>query len=68
VIAITSRSHNNANKAALRRDAILLVLITLIGLGLMALLALCCAQILWEHGYVYVPGSFGKFYPVELTN
>ncbi|KAH8252627.1 hypothetical protein KR032_000866 [Drosophila birchii] len=58
VIAITSRSHANANKAALRRDAILLVLLTLIGLGLMALLALCCAQILWQHGYVYVPGSF----------
>ncbi|XP_052842922.1 sodium-dependent transporter bedraggled isoform X2 [Drosophila gunungcola] len=58
VIAITSRSHANANKAALRRDAILLVLFTLIGLGLMALLALCCAQILWQHGYVYVPGSF----------
>lgn len=58
VIAITSRSHTNANKAALRRDAILLVLFTLIGLGLMALLALCCAQILWQHGYVYVPGSF----------
>jgi len=34
----------------------------------MALLALCCAQILWEHGYVYVPGSFGKFYPIKLTN
>ncbi|XP_017049785.1 sodium-dependent transporter bedraggled isoform X2 [Drosophila ficusphila] len=58
VIAITSRSHANANKAALRRDAIFLVLFTLIGLGLMALLALCCAQILWQHGYVYVPGSF----------
>ncbi|KAH8401758.1 hypothetical protein KR009_007765 [Drosophila setifemur] len=58
VIAITSRSHANASKTALRRDAILLVLFTFIGLGLMALLALCCAQILWQHGYVYVPGSF----------
>ncbi|KAH8233602.1 hypothetical protein KR026_010253 [Drosophila bipectinata] len=58
VIAITSRSHANAGKGALRRDAIILVLITFLGLGLMAILALCCVQILWQHGYVYVPGSF----------
>ncbi|XP_034480079.1 uncharacterized protein LOC117785916 isoform X2 [Drosophila innubila] len=58
VIAITSRTHATASKATLRRDAILLVLLTLLGLGLVALLALCCAQILREHGYIYVPGSF----------
>ncbi|KAH8405129.1 hypothetical protein KR222_004195, partial [Zaprionus bogoriensis] len=58
VVAITSRTHGSATKATLRRDAILLVLITLLGLGLIALLALCCAQILRQHGYIYVPGSF----------
>ncbi|XP_001985736.2 sodium-dependent transporter bedraggled isoform X1 [Drosophila grimshawi] len=58
VIAITSRSHATATKATLRRDAIMLVLLTLLGLGLVALLALCCAQILRQHGYIYVPGSF----------
>ncbi|XP_022233360.2 uncharacterized protein LOC111081571 isoform X3 [Drosophila obscura] len=60
VIAITSRTHASASKLTLRRDAIVLVLLTFLGLGLMALLALCCAQILWQHGYVYVPGSFEK--------
>ncbi|XP_034651190.1 uncharacterized protein LOC117890456 isoform X5 [Drosophila subobscura] len=58
VIAITSRTHASVSKTTLRRDAIVLVLLTLLGLGLMALLALCCAQILWQHGYIYVPGSF----------
>ncbi|XP_030567562.1 uncharacterized protein LOC115767426 isoform X1 [Drosophila novamexicana] len=58
VIAITSRTHASASKATLRRDAILLVLLTLLGLSLVALLALCCAQILRQHGYIYVPGSF----------
>ncbi|KRG05487.1 sodium-dependent transporter bedraggled isoform X2 [Drosophila mojavensis] len=58
VIAITSRTHANASKATLRRDAILLVLLTLLGLSLVALLAMCCEQILRQHGYVYVPGSF----------
>ncbi|KAL7737924.1 hypothetical protein ACLKA6_006294 [Drosophila palustris] len=58
VIAITSRAHATASKATLRREAILLVLLTLLGLGLVALLSLCCAQILRQHGYVYVPGSF----------
>ncbi|XP_032307066.1 sodium-dependent transporter bedraggled isoform X2 [Drosophila ananassae] len=58
VIAITSRSHASAGKGALRRDAIFLVLISFLGLGLVAMLALCCVQILWQHGYVYVPGSF----------
>ncbi|EDW73718.2 uncharacterized protein Dwil_GK19541 [Drosophila willistoni] len=57
-IAITSRSHAQVSKTTLRRDAILLVLFTLWGLGLMALLALCCAQILHQNGYVYVPGSY----------
>ncbi|XP_023171190.2 uncharacterized protein LOC111599698 isoform X2 [Drosophila hydei] len=58
VIAITSRTHANASKLTLRRDAILVVLLTLLGLSLVALLALCCEQILRQHGYVYVPGSF----------
>ncbi|XP_030375194.1 uncharacterized protein LOC115624594 isoform X2 [Scaptodrosophila lebanonensis] len=58
VIAITSRSHMAANKSSLRRDAILLVLVTMLALSLTALLALCCAQILRQHNYVYVPGSF----------
>ncbi|KAH8297263.1 hypothetical protein KR044_008884 [Drosophila immigrans] len=58
VIAITSRTHANACKTTLRRDAILMVLLTLLGLGLVALLALCCVQILRQHGYIYVPGSF----------
>ncbi|KAH8384799.1 hypothetical protein KR093_008648 [Drosophila rubida] len=58
VIAITSRTHANASKTTLRRDAIVMVLLTLLGLSLVALLAICCAQILRQHGYIYVPGSF----------
>ncbi|XP_013115224.2 sodium-dependent transporter bedraggled isoform X1 [Stomoxys calcitrans] len=60
VIAITSRSHKNNLQTTLRRDAILVVLSTLIGLCLSALMGLCCIQILNQSGYVYVPGSYEK--------
>ncbi|XP_017839286.1 uncharacterized protein LOC108597311 isoform X2 [Drosophila busckii] len=58
VIAITSRTHATAGKTTLRRDAILIVLLTMLALAAVALLAICCAQILRHHGYIYVPGSF----------
>lgn len=61
VIAITSRLHANASsKDVLRRDAILVVVITLFGLSLAALLGLACVQILNENYYIYIPGSYGK--------
>lgn len=58
IIAITSRTHKKTSKMTLRRDAILVVLSTLIGLCLSALIGLCCIQILNQSGYVYVPGSY----------
>uniref|UniRef100_A0A1I8MZF5 Sodium:neurotransmitter symporter family protein n=1 Tax=Musca domestica TaxID=7370 RepID=A0A1I8MZF5_MUSDO len=60
VIAISSRTHKSQSKKTLRRDAILVVLVTLIGLFLSALMGLSCIQILNQSGYVYVPGSYEK--------
>ncbi|XP_073811591.1 sodium-dependent transporter bedraggled isoform X2 [Musca autumnalis] len=60
VISISSRTHKSQSKKTLRRDAILVVLMTLIGLCLSALMGLSCNQILHQSGYVYVPGSYEK--------
>ncbi|XP_075165850.1 sodium-dependent transporter bedraggled isoform X2 [Haematobia irritans] len=60
VIAITSRASKNQSKISLKTDAILAVLVTLIGLCLSALMGLCCIQILNQSGYMYVPGSYEK--------
>lgn len=62
VIAISSRTHKSQSKKTLRRDAILVVLVTLIGLFLSALMGLSCIQILNQSGYVYVPGSYGTYH------
>lgn len=60
VVAITSRTFKSQSKLTLRRDAVLVVLLTLFGLCLSALMGLCCIQILNQSGYVYVPGSYGE--------
>ncbi|KAI8116846.1 hypothetical protein FF38_03571 [Lucilia cuprina] len=58
IIAISSRTHKKSSKLTLRSDAILVVLVTLIGLCLSALVGLCSIQIVNEFGYIYVPGSY----------
>ncbi|XP_037820576.1 uncharacterized protein LOC119609715 isoform X2 [Lucilia sericata] len=58
IIAISSRTHKKCSKLTLRSDAILVVLVTLIGLCLSALVGLCSIQIVNEFGYIYVPGSY----------
>lgn len=45
----------------LRRDAIIVVLITIFVLVLSAMFASACVQMLHTSGYYYFPGSFGKF-------
>lgn len=62
IIAMSCRTHKKSTKNTLRCDAILVVFVTLIGLCLSALIGLCSIQILNENGYVYVPGSYGKYY------
>lgn len=64
VISLCSKSNKilNKNKKLLRRDAILVVLITLIGLLVVAVFGNVCCQILQEQGLYYFPGSYGKFY------
>lgn len=60
VISIFSSSSRASlqNKTALRRDALLVVLITIIGLLLSAILGNACVQILNDKGFYYFPGSF----------
>lgn len=48
-------------KTVLRRDAISVCVITLIGLILAALMGNACVQILSDNGYFYDPGSYGMF-------
>lgn len=60
VIAISSRTHKSPSKLALRKDAILVVVVTFLGLCLSAIVGLCSIQILNDLNYVYVPGSYGK--------
>ncbi|XP_011179511.2 sodium-dependent transporter bedraggled [Zeugodacus cucurbitae] len=59
VISITSCTHAaGRSEISLRRDAIFAILITLFSLCLAALLGTLCVQILNQHSYIYVPGSF----------
>ncbi|CAD7012400.1 uncharacterized protein LOC101452208 isoform X2 [Ceratitis capitata] len=59
VISITSCTHvAGRNESSLRRDAIFAILITLFSLCMAALLGTLCIQILNQHSYSYVPGSF----------
>lgn len=62
VIAITSRTCSNATKITLRRDAILVVFLTFLGLSLAALVGLSCIQLLNQNAYVYIPGSYGLYF------
>lgn len=59
LISIFSRSSTtHTHKTHLRRDAIIVVIITLFALFLAALLGNTCVQILNDRGYYYFPGSF----------
>ncbi|TMW43552.1 hypothetical protein DOY81_011368, partial [Sarcophaga bullata] len=57
-ISMSSRSFKNASKFTLRREAVLVVLLTIAGLCLSALVGLCTIQILNHFGYIYFPGSY----------
>lgn len=62
VISIFSKASSvHERKTALRRDACIVVLITLVGLLFAAMLGNACVQILNDRGYYYFPGSFGEF-------
>lgn len=54
----SSRSQNN--KTELRRDAFIVIFVTLFVLILAAMFASACVQILHINGYYYFPGSFGN--------
>lgn len=61
IISIFSKTtHLHEKKTALRRDAVIVVLITITGLILAAVLANACVQVLNDYGYYYFPGSYGK--------
>ncbi|XP_017468509.1 PREDICTED: uncharacterized protein LOC108360651 [Rhagoletis zephyria] len=76
VISITSCTHAaGRSEISLRRDAIFAILITLFSLCVAALLGTLCVQILNQHSYIYVPGSFetlesskSVFSPESITN
>lgn len=61
VLAISSRSTSQGRerKTTLRRDACVVVVVTMIALQLAGLMGLCAKEIISKAGYVYVPGSFG---------
>ncbi|XP_055922699.1 sodium-dependent transporter bedraggled isoform X2 [Eupeodes corollae] len=59
VISVSSRSHGKTNsKVILRREAILVVLLTLLGLCLAGVFGFSCEQILHKNHYIYVPRSY----------
>lgn len=59
VIAICSRSHKYTNsKIILRREALLVVLLTILALCFAALFGFSCEQILRKNNFIYVPGSY----------
>lgn len=61
VIAMSAKSaEKSEGKTILRRDAIIVVLLTLFGLSIAALFGYACIQILQNNNYIYLPGSFGK--------
>jgi solute carrier family 6 (neurotransmitter transporter), invertebrate len=56
------KSYNTRpTKTELRRDALIVVLLTIFGLLLGAILGSSCVQILNQRNYFYFPGSYGKF-------
>lgn len=61
VMSIFSKSTSqHERKEVLRTDAIMVCLLTIVGLILAALLGNACVQILNENGFFYDPGSFGE--------
>lgn len=61
VISIFSKASNvQERNTTLRRDALVVVLITIFGLIMAAILGNTCVQILNDRGYYYFPGSFGE--------
>lgn len=48
----------------LRRDAIIVVFITLLGLIMAAILGNACVQILNDRGFYYIPATFGMIVAV----
>lgn len=60
IISIFSKSskYQQEGDKALRRDALLVVAFTLIGLLLAAIFGNACVQILNDRGFYYFPGSF----------
>ncbi|XP_067628212.1 sodium-dependent transporter bedraggled [Eurosta solidaginis] len=59
VISITSCTHmTGRSETSLRRDAIFAILITLFSIFVAALLGTLCLQIINQHSYIYMPGSF----------
>lgn len=61
IISIFSKTTQLQEKrTALRRDALIVVVITISGLILAAILGNACVQILNDYGFYYFPGSYGK--------
>lgn len=62
VISICSKTNKilSKNKKLLRRDALLVVLITILGLLIIAVFGSACILILRERGFFYYPSSYGK--------
>lgn len=61
IISVFSKSTKyplELNSTVLRRDALLVVLLTLIGLLVAAIFGNACVQILNDRGFFYFPGSF----------
>lgn len=57
-----SGKHQRLNHYILRREALLIVFLTLFGLFLGGILGSTCVIILKLNGFNYFPASFGKFY------
>lgn len=58
VFSRSSTTQTHIHRANLRRDAIIVVLVTLYALFLAALLGNTCVQLLNDRGFYYFPGSF----------
>ncbi|KAL5274224.1 hypothetical protein ACFFRR_000781 [Megaselia abdita] len=59
VISMTSRNNSKEESPyTLRREACLVVFLTIFGLGLSAVFGFCCIQILENNDYIYFPGSY----------
>lgn len=68
VISISKSSYkwNTSSKTELRRDAIIVTLITLYGLFISAIIGNAAVQILNDRGFYYFPGSYGIHFNISL--